>query len=128
VSKDAPRYPIPRGNDGRRLFCSEGTARKVGSYYVPPIAAVETINVDQSMTITQYEVTADIDNIQPQAQIFYELNCSERMTRELSMNLQAKVKNGSFDKPSDWKSSSLNDLLFRGQLLLSPAIRRNRIL
>jgi hypothetical protein len=53
--------------------------------------------------ITQYEQIANISNIEPHAKIFYELNCSERMSRELNMYFQVNGKNGSRDKPSDWK-------------------------
>jgi hypothetical protein len=81
----------------------ENTAQKVAHYYVPPIAALEAVDVDQAMTITQYEETADISNIQPRASIFYELNCPERMMRELSIYVQASGKSGSRDKPSDWR-------------------------
>jgi hypothetical protein len=49
---------------------------------VPPIATVETIDVNQRIVIIQHEETANIGNIQPHTNIFYELNCSERMLRE----------------------------------------------
>jgi hypothetical protein len=44
---------------------------------------VEAPDVNQSMTVIQYEETVDIANIQPQASIMYELNCQEQMIREL---------------------------------------------
>jgi hypothetical protein len=37
-----------------------------------------------NLSIVQYEVAADKSHIQPRASIFYELNCPERMLRELS--------------------------------------------
>jgi hypothetical protein len=55
------------------------------------------------MQITEYEEIANIGSIEPHAKIFYELNCPERMSRELSIYFQADGKSGSFDKPSDWK-------------------------
>jgi len=56
------------------------------------------------MVITGYEETANISNIQPRARIFYELNCSDRMLRELSIYVQANGKAGSRDKPGDWSN------------------------
>lgn len=81
----------------------ENTARKLANYYVPPIAIIETINLDEILTITQYEETADISDIQPRASIFYELNCPERMMQELSISIQAGGKGGFLGKPSDWR-------------------------
>jgi hypothetical protein len=82
----------------------ENAARKVTDIYVPPIALVEDINFDQAMGVTTYEETANLSNIQPHARFFYELNCSERMMRELS--IQVRDLNGKerfSDKPTDWK-------------------------
>jgi hypothetical protein len=53
--------------------------------------------------ITQYEETANISKVQPQARIFYKLNRSERMLRELSIYVMLDGKSGSHDKPSDWR-------------------------
>ena len=81
----------------------EETGRRVASYYVPPVGRLEDLNQGQALTITGYEVIADMGDIKPQAQIFYELNCSERMLRELSMHIESGGKSGSFDKPRDWR-------------------------
>src|SRR5262245_9935589 len=64
--------------------------------YIPPIALVEDATYDQAVTVIQYEETAN-------SRIFYELNCSERMLRELSMYVRANGKEGFKNKPSDWK-------------------------
>ena len=98
--KNIDSVDIKKDFDGRIL---ENTAEKVAHHYVPPIAAAETIDADQSMQITEYEEIANIGSIEPHAKIFYELNCPERMSRELSIYFQADGKSGSFDKPSDWK-------------------------
>jgi hypothetical protein len=100
LQKDMDSIDVEKDFDGKIL---ELTAQKVAHYYVPPIARLETIDVDQSMTITQYKETANIANIQPHASIFYELNCPERMLRELSIYVQANGKSGSRNKPGDWK-------------------------
>jgi hypothetical protein len=52
-----------KGEFGGRIV--ENTARKMINKYVPPIAALENIDFDQAMVVTQYEETADISNIQP---------------------------------------------------------------
>lgn len=81
----------------------ENTARKVARYYVPPIAAAEDIDVNQAMAITQYEETANISSIKPHTRIFYELNCSQKMLRELSMSIDVNGQRGSLNSPGDWK-------------------------
>jgi hypothetical protein len=91
---------IEKQFDGKIL---EATAEKVAHYYVPPIAKVDKIDTDQAMTIIQYEQTANIGNIQPRSRIFYELDCSGQMLRELSIYIEQDGKVGTRDKPSDWK-------------------------
>jgi hypothetical protein len=82
----------------------ENTAAKVAHYYVPPIGTIQAIDTDQIMAITQYEETANIANIQPRAQIFYEINCTDRMLRELSIYIvEATGRSGSCNEPTDWK-------------------------
>ena len=81
----------------------KNAAQKIAHYYVPPIARVQNVDAEQSVVITGYEETANIGNIQPRAQIFYELDCSERMLRELSISVNANGKVGSVNKPGEWK-------------------------
>jgi hypothetical protein len=81
----------------------ESAAERVAHYYVPPITTVEdTIDYDQSVTIVMYEQTANIGNLRPQSSILYELNCSDQLLRELSIDLQINGKSGSVHKPRDW--------------------------
>lgn len=54
---------------------------------MPPIDRIEPLNEDQKITITIYEVSANIAFFEPQASIFYELNCKERLVRELSISV-----------------------------------------
>jgi malate synthase len=98
--KDIDAVDIEKDFDGKIL---KNTAQKVARYYAPPIAAVEAVDADAAMFITEYEEIADLANIPPRASIYYELNCSDRMLRELSIHVQADGKTGSRDKPSDWK-------------------------
>lgn len=81
----------------------ENTARKVLDGYIPPIATVETIGSDQSMAITLYEEMADTGTIQPEASIFYELNCPERMMRELTISAEVRGKTQTDNEPGTWK-------------------------
>jgi hypothetical protein len=46
---------------------------------------------------------ADAGTIDPQASIFYELNCRDRMMRELSISIHARSKSGSLNSPTEWK-------------------------
>jgi hypothetical protein len=51
-----------------------------------------------------HEETANISHIQLCARILYEINCSERMLRELSISVQTDDgKEGSREKPTEWK-------------------------
>jgi hypothetical protein len=100
LQKELDRVDIQHDFDGRIL---KNTAQKVVRNYVPPIAATETLDVNQAIAIIQYEETANLSSIQPHAQFFYEINCSERMMRWLSTHVKANGKEGFDDKPSDWK-------------------------
>jgi hypothetical protein len=86
---------------GKKII--ENAVRKMTDIYVPPIALVEDINFDQAMEVAGCEETANLSNIQPQASIFYELNCSERMMRQLSTHVLVKGKGRSDDKPKSWE-------------------------
>jgi hypothetical protein len=81
----------------------EGTAQKVAKYYNPPILLAQNLDADQKLAITTYEVTANLAGFQPQASIFYELSCAERMMRELSISITSGGKSGFKNKPSDWQ-------------------------
>jgi hypothetical protein len=54
------------------------------------------------VTLALYRL--NMSDIAPRARIFYELNCSEKMLRELSIYIQAADgKSGSRDKPREWQ-------------------------
>ena len=99
LEKDLEGIDIEKDFDGRIL---KTVAQKVVRSYIPPITLVEeTIDFDKSMAITVHEETANIAPIEPQARIFYELDCGEHMIRELSISLVGG-KSGSKDTPSIW--------------------------
>jgi hypothetical protein len=86
---------------GRKI--TDNAARKVLRRYVPPISTAENIDFDQAQIITFYEEAANLSGIKPHSTIFYELNCSQRMIRELSMTIEVNGQYGSRNRPSDWK-------------------------
>jgi hypothetical protein len=98
--KDIDNVDIKKDFGGKIL---ENTAEKVAHHYMPPFGVAEVMDADQSMQVTEYEEVANISGIEPHARIFYELNCPERMLRELSLYVQENGKSGLKDKPSDWK-------------------------
>ena len=79
------------------------SAEKLLRGYVPPIVVAGKIEFGQTAAITSYEEIANTGLPKPQASIFYELSCSERRLRELSIHIRANGKSGSSDKPRDWK-------------------------
>ncbi len=81
----------------------ENTARKMLRPYIPPYARVESFDFERGATITQYEETANISGIKPHSTIFYELNCSQKMLRELSVSIDLNGRQGFLNKPSEWK-------------------------
>ena len=81
----------------------ENAARKIVEGYVPPIVASGIMNFDQVPAIAAYEEIANLRIINPHSSIFYELNCGQKMLRELSISVSINGKNGSIDEPSPWK-------------------------
>jgi len=100
LQKDLDSVDIKRDFDGRIL---EKAARKWVSQYVPPIAIVEDLNSEQAIDVIRYEETVKVSDIQPHARFFYELNCPERMIRNLSTYVRANGKEGFNEKPSNWQ-------------------------
>jgi len=99
--QDLEKVDIKQHYSGRIV---ERAARKMMERYVPPLALVDDdVDFDKAMSITAYEETANIAAIQPHATIFYELNCAERTSRELSIDISVGGKHGSRQRPSEWK-------------------------
>lgn len=67
-------------------------AEKIIQEYVPPIIVIGKMEFKQIPEIVAAEETANLGAIEPQAQIFYEMNCSERMIRTLSTPYMSMVK------------------------------------
>jgi hypothetical protein len=92
----------------------EASADKIASHYFPPYAAIDDVSFDIMMNLVGSEQLADLSYIQPVSRIFYELNCSEKMYRQLSISMLS----GGTDAPSIWKytppegnGANLNKLL-----------------
>jgi hypothetical protein len=86
--------------DGRIL---DHVAKKVSRHYVPPITSVENVDERQRLAIILYEEAADIAGIQPRSSIYYEIDCAQKMLRELSVSVSVNGKFGSRQTPSEWK-------------------------
>ncbi len=68
--------------------------------YMPPITVVErSISFDGAMEIAIAEEIANVGNLNPQATMLYELDCTQAKLRELSIDIGG---HGS-DSPSVWK-------------------------
>ena len=63
-------------------------ARKIVDGYLPPIALLEEgFNFDEAIEIIAWEAIANLGNIEPSGRIYYEIGCSEKMLRELSIQI-----------------------------------------
>jgi hypothetical protein len=81
----------------------DSIATRVVAGYVPPIIVIGRMEFKQLPDVAAYEEIANISTIDPQAQIFDELNCSERMSRTLSVAIHTNGQRGFNNKPSDWE-------------------------
>jgi hypothetical protein len=81
----------------------ENSARKIVRLYHPPFSWVEeSVDYDKATMITIDEEIANIAGVKPHTSIFYELNCSQRMLRELSMTIEINGQHHSSETPSQW--------------------------
>lgn len=98
---------------------AQSIARKIASGYVPPIATVTDVNHDMVVEFIADETVANLTYVKPVSRIFYEIECSEKMYRELSIYFSNAVGKGSYSgRPTDWKyipaegnGANLNKLL-----------------
>jgi hypothetical protein len=81
----------------------KNTAEKMKRGYMPPLAQVRHINVNEMMVIIALEETANISYIQPASRIFYELDCGGQMLRELSIDVQVQGKSARINLPREWQ-------------------------
>lgn len=91
----------PKSDLGRRIVDDAG--RRLAYGYEPPIAAVEEANSDQIVEVTWDEEIANIGGVEPVARIFYELDCPQKMLRQLSIDIVVNGKRGYGDTPRNWQ-------------------------
>lgn len=77
-------------------------ARKLREGYVPPIVVIGKMDFQQIPEILAYEETANLSTIEPEAQFFEEMNCSERTMRRLSTSMYVNGQRHFDNKPHDW--------------------------
>lgn len=77
--------------------------RKVDEHYVPPLARLEDLDFDTMMRTIAYEQIANISTIRPLVLAYVELDCSERMMRNLDTTAQSGDERQTNRHPSDWQ-------------------------
>ena len=82
---------------------AQDAAKKIIRGYVPPIIVIGKMDFKRIPEIVGAEETANLGAIEPQAQIFDEMNCSERMMRTLSVSIHTNGQRGFNNKPSEWE-------------------------
>jgi hypothetical protein len=70
---------------GKKII--KATAQKMEDYYVPPYALIDDVSVDVMLILVGSEQIANLSYIQPVSRMFYELNCPEKMYRELNISM-----------------------------------------
>jgi hypothetical protein len=74
-------------------------AKRLKSGYVPPILVGAETDYEQTAMTIAYEQAADMGGIAPRSSIFYELDCAQKMIRELN-NVSVNGQQGSSSEPS----------------------------
>lgn len=77
-------------------------ATKIAQYYVPPYAKLKNLTQDELADVVSLEEVANAATIHPSSRILVELDCSDKMYRNLSVILDIKGKNESSSKASEW--------------------------
>jgi hypothetical protein len=91
----------PKNEQGKKIV--EDTAQKIKRGYVPPIIVLGKMDFDEIGGVVASEKAANVTNLQPIGQIFYEINCKEKMTRVLSAHFRQGGKDASLNTPLDWE-------------------------
>ena len=76
--------------------------KKIGGYR-PPLARVNELDDDTVTQIIADETAADLAGIEPTMQILYELDCPNRLLRDLSVHVFVNGKPQTKETPSEWK-------------------------
>jgi hypothetical protein len=88
----------PKQELGNKILAE--AAKKLKNGYVPPILVGAETDSEQTATTIAYEQAADISGIAPQSSIFYELDCTQKLIRELNTNSSVNGQQGSSSEPN----------------------------
>jgi hypothetical protein len=80
----------------------KAAGRKIAEGYVPPLAEVVHIDFDGVTAWIVAEQIANMSNIEPNARIFYEIGCSEKMVRQLSLMTVSNGRLNYDDRPREF--------------------------
>jgi hypothetical protein len=78
-------------------------ASKIVSGYVLPYASVTQVDRSEKITLMTLEDIADSAAISPKMRVLFELDCSGRLFRRLSISMPREAKPVSLDTPGDWE-------------------------
>jgi hypothetical protein len=84
---------------GRKIV--DSAARKIKEGYVPPIVGIGKMDFKEIAGIVAYEETANLGGIEPEALIFEELDCANRMRRSLSISIHVNGRSVIKDEPGE---------------------------
>jgi hypothetical protein len=87
---------------------ADGVAKKLASHYDPPISSMGNWKKKYWLEIVVAEEIANIGKVEPTVRILKEIDCADRMQRELSVHI-IKVKGMqpvSNDRPSEWQHTA----------------------
>jgi hypothetical protein len=78
-------------------------AQRLAHGYQPPFSSVIELDQNALIGITADEATANLAGIEPTTQFLYELDCTNRLVRELSIHLLLDGKIQNQETPSEWQ-------------------------
>ena len=85
---------------------AKGAAKRRHDHYRPPYSTAVTVSAAEIRDVIRSEEIANIAAIAPRVKISYELKCTEKQARELSLYVQINGKVREVDKPGEWKDIS----------------------
>jgi hypothetical protein len=91
-------------NTDRKIF--ESAKQKVVQRYRPPITAVMELDSEKRTQVILDETAANFGSIEAANRVLYELDCTNRLLRELSIRLLVNGKLRSKDTPIEWRHVS----------------------
>jgi hypothetical protein len=93
-----------------RAIDAPGTGKKIVAFtaertkrgYQPPVMGLEDLTTGQLAAVLGYEAAANVAGIEPVVRTLYEIDCSNRMARELSTQYTIDGRFRSQDTPREW--------------------------